>query len=126
MTRHGFAPFLECSTRGDRRFSAFCARVRNFQGQTIERLYQSAKVFADGSTRLDWRAAKGRAPVNAEYCAALYAHLWDWYIWENQHLLAVLASASGLSDQFGQRGHVCQATELWRIRCAYLGRAPGV
>lgn len=31
-------------------------------------------------------------------------------------LLRVIRAYPGLSDIFGQPGHVCQATELWRIR----------
>lgn len=116
MIRHGIAPFLECSSRGDKRFSAFHARLRCNNNQSIEELYQSAKVFADGSTGLDWRTAKGRKAVNAEACADYYSRLWDRYIEENSALLAVLRAASGLSDVFGQPGHCCQATELWRIR----------
>ncbi len=60
--------------------------------------------------------AKGRRPVNAEWCAQWYAHLWDQYIFENPQLLPLLRAAPGLSDMFGQPGHVCQATELGRIR----------
>lgn len=113
MIRHGCAPFLECSTRGDQRFSAFVARV---DGCSIEAAYQAAKVFADGSTGLSWREAKGRRPENPEQVRVLYAALWDRYIAEHPHLLDVLLSASGLSDMFGKPGGVCQATELWRIR----------
>lgn len=118
MIRHGVAPFLECSTRGDRRFSAFCAVV---DGRSIEDHYQAAKVFADGSTGLSWRQAKGRKAVNQNEVAALYSSLWDQYIEEHPELLAVLCAASGLSDIFGQPGRVCQATELWRIRQMALG-----
>jgi len=120
MIRHGVAPFLECSSRGDVRFSAFHARVRNIGNFTIEHLYQAAKVFPDGSTGLGWRQAKGRIAVNAEWCGKYYSHLWDWYIYENQHLLPVLREATGLSDMFGQPGRCCQATELWRIRGGVL------
>lgn len=115
MIRHGVAPFLECSSKGDRRFSAFYARVNC---DSIEKQYQAAKVFADGSTGLHWREAKGRQAVNQEECAALYSRLWDQYIAANPHLLIVLRAASGLSDVYGQPGHCCQATELWRIRNA--------
>lgn len=117
MIRHGKAPFLECSTRGDTRFSAFHARIR---GRTIESIYQAAKVFDDGITGLGWREAKGREAVNAEDCTRLYSQLWDEYMSEHPELLELLINASGLSDLFGQRGHVCQATELWRIRNKYL------
>lgn len=113
MIKHGTAPYLECSSKGERRLSAFYARVN---GRSIEEHYQAAKVFADGSTGLGWRAAKGRRAVNMSECAALYSRLWDQYIAEHPELLALIKKASGLSDMFGQHGHCCQATELWRIR----------
>ena len=113
MLRFGQAPFLECSSKGDKRFSAFYARVN---GQSIEVQYQAAKVFDDGATGLTWRQAKGRKAVNMAECAALYDQLWLQYIRENPHLLQKLRAASGLSDIFGQAGHCCQAEVLWRIR----------
>ena len=113
MIKHGEAPYLECSSRGDVRFSAFFARV---DGKTIEDQYQAYKIFQDGSTGLTWREAKGKHPVNMNACRRYYSELWDRYIQENPELLDVLKAATGLSDMFGQEGHVCQATELWRIR----------
>jgi hypothetical protein len=124
MLKYGSAPYLECSSHGDRRFSAFAARLRGRGGRTIEEIYQAAKIFEDGSTGLTWREAKGRRAVNASECAALYAKLWDEYIAENPHLLPVLRAATGVSDKFGQAGHCCQATELWRIRQAAASAAP--
>lgn len=115
MIRHGEAPYLECSSKGDTRFSAFYARLRCRGDQTIEQLYQGAKVIG-GVDGFHWRMAKGRVPDNPEYCAMFYSWLWEMYIWENPHLMVVLKAASGLSDVFGQAGHQCQATELWRIR----------
>lgn len=120
MIRHGDAPFLECSSKGDKRFSAFYARPSGYGGKSIEDIYQAAKRFEDGSTGLGWREAKGRRAVNSKYCARLYARLWDKYIAENPELLEVLKAASGVSDTFGRAGSVCQATELWRIRCSSL------
>lgn len=116
MIRVGEAPYLECSSRGDRRFSAFYAKVRRYGGMSIEEVYQYAKVFEDGSTGLTPREAKGLKAVNQEFCNALYSILWDRYIEENPHLLPILKAATGLSDVFGQEGHCCQAIELWRIR----------
>lgn len=113
MIRYGEAPYLECSTRGDKRFSAFHAKIA---GKSIEEYYQAFKKFEDGSTGLSWREAKGRKPVNLESCQKYYSKMWDAYIKEHPELLKVLKEASGLSDIFGQEGHVCQATELWRIR----------
>lgn len=116
MIRHGEAPYLECSSKGDKRFSAFYATVG---GSSIESLYQGYKVFEDGSTDLTWREAKGKKAVNQKEAAQLYSKLWDQYIHNNPELLEVLKGASGLSDVFGQEGHCCQATELWRIRNDY-------
>lgn len=117
MISHGKPPFLECSSSGDRRFSAFFVRIKAREDRSIEDLYQAAKVFADGRTGLRWREAKGRKPTNAEACKAFYGVLWEDYIGENPELLEVLIAASGVSDIFGQLGHVCHGTELWRIRC---------
>lgn len=116
MIRVGEAPYLECSSKGDKRFSAFNARIKSRGSKSIEEIYQAAKRFEDGSTGLSWRQAKGRKAVNMNYCARLYSRLWDEYIEENQELIAVLLEASGLSDVFGQKGSCCQAIELWRIR----------
>ncbi|MFC5505412.1 hypothetical protein [Bosea massiliensis] len=121
MIQHGVAPFLECSSKGDRRLSAFSARIRGRGNRSIEEIFQGAKIFADGSTGLHWREAKGKKAVNADEVRALYAVLWDEYVAENPELLDVIKRASGLQDVFGQSGHCCQASELWRIRCAALG-----
>ncbi len=65
--------------------------------------------------------AKGRTDcINHDVVQKLYSDLWDQYIAENPQLIDVLVKASGLSDMFGRHGHACQATELWRIRNAYL------
>lgn len=113
MIKHGNPPYLECSSKGDKRFSAFYAQV---DGQSIEEQYQAAKRFDDGSTGLSWRQAKGRKAVNQEEVSELYERLWRQYITEHPELLGVLLAASGLSDIFGQQGHMCQATVLWNIR----------
>lgn len=113
MIQHGQSPYLECSSKGDKRFSAFYAQVR---GRSIEERYQAAKIFEDGSTGLSWRQAKGKQAVNQDEIQQLYSSLWDEYIADHPELLDVLKAATGLQDTFGQMGHVCQATELWRIR----------
>lgn len=115
MIRYGEPPYLECSSRGDIRFSAFYARPSILNGRSIEEAYQALKVFEDGSTGLGWRAAKGHRAVNQEFCAEEYTRFWRAWVNE-QGLLPVLQSASGLSDMFGKTGSVCQATVLWRIR----------
>jgi len=117
MLRFGDPPYLECSSKGDKRFSAFYARIKSRGNKSIEELYQAHKVFADGTTGLTWRQAKGRTDcVNMNECRVFYGLLWREYICENPELNFILNAASGLSDVFGQPGHACQAEELWRIR----------
>jgi hypothetical protein len=120
MVRYGSPPYLECSSKGDVRLSAFSARVRSYRHRSIEEIYQAAKIFEDGATGLTWKEAKGRRAVNMDEVRLLYSRLWDTYIAENPHLLDVIVGASGLSDIFGQEGNACQASELWRIRNAHL------
>jgi hypothetical protein len=115
MIRIGNPPYLECSSHGDKRFSAFWARPESLRGQSIEEAYQAMKIFVDGSTGLPWREAKGRQAVNQEQCAAQYKEWFRQWINE-QHLLPILQKASGLSDKFGQPGRVCQALVLWELR----------
>ena len=117
---HGQPPFLECSSAGDRRFSAFCARIKARGGKSIEEIYQAAKEFrsADGTITSGYsiKEAKGLRPINGPAVRLLYGTLWNEYMLENTDLLPVIFEASGLSDRFGRPGSVCQATELWRIR----------
>lgn len=115
MVKTGKHPRLECSSRGDKRFSAFYARIKSRGNKSIEELYQAAKIFADGTTGLSWRAAKGRKPINTAEVKELYSALWDEYFTENPHLFEVLSDYNGFSDMFGQPGHQCQAIEIYRI-----------
>ena len=112
----GKAPYLECSSRGERRLSAFYARPKSLGGRSIEEAYQAFKVFEDGSTGLDWRAAKGRKATNAQACADMYAVWWIEYLEQHPELEDLICEASGLSDMFGKEGSVCQADILWTIR----------
>ena len=116
MLRYGNPPYLECSSKGDKRFSAFYARIESMGNKSIETLYQAFKIFEDGSTGLSWQEAKGKKAVNQEAANIYYKGLWVLYIEENPELLNVLKEASGLSDIFGQVGHNCQATVLFEIR----------
>lgn len=116
MLRFGSAPFLECSSKGDKRFSAFYARIKEYGNKSIEELYQAKKVFANGETGLHWRQAKGRKAINMKECAEWYEYLWLKYIEENEDLIDVIYHSSGFQDTFGQTGHVCQAEEIWKIK----------
>ena len=68
----------------------------------------------------DWRKAKGKRAINQIEVAELYELLWREYLKKNPWLMQILTEASGLSDVFGQTGHVCQATTLWSLRNEYL------
>lgn len=117
MIKVGTDPFLECSSKGDTRFSAFYAKVKwGGQYRSIEDIYQGSKVFEGGITNLPWRQAKGLVAINMDECAILYSKLWDQYFEENPELLDVIKEYNGFSDIFGQKGRQCQAIEIYRIR----------
>lgn len=116
MLRFGQKPFLECSSKGDRRFSAFYARLKEYDKRSIEDIYQASKIFEGGITGLGWQEAKGKKCLNKEHVKWLYSKLWDIYFQENPHLLEVIKQYNGFSDIFGQKGHCCQAEEIWRIK----------
>ena len=120
MIKHGTRPFLECSSKGFKPFSAFYARIKARDNKTIEEIFQAAKVFENGETGLPINLAKGKKPINIDECVKLYSQLWDEYIEEHPMYITELKRWSGLSDCFGQPGHCCQATELWRIKQKYL------
>lgn len=116
MIQCGEAPFLECSSKGDTRFSAFYARIRGRGNRSIEAIYQGAKRFMDGETNLCIRDAKGRPAVNQAEVTVLYARLWDEYFQENKAtLLPAMRQYRGFQDRFGQPGHCCQAIEIYRL-----------
>lgn len=115
MIRHGIPPYYECSSKGDKRFSAFYARIRGRGNKTIESLYQAFKVFENGVTGLSISEAKGKKAVNQVEAAQFYSQLWDEYFMENPDLLELILQRTGFSDIFGQPNSCCQATEIYRI-----------
>lgn len=125
MIRVGNSPYLECSSRGDKRFSAFFARLEFYNGKSIEVIYQAHKIFKDGDvsgtlTALGWKEAKGKKAVNQLECRELYSQLWDLYFEEHPELLKVILTYNGFSDMFGQEGRACQAVEIYRIQQKHL------
>jgi wobble nucleotide-excising tRNase len=123
MVRRGEEPFLECSSKGDKRFSTFFAYIKR-RNDTIENIYQSSKVFDDGVTGLDPKSCKQyqklHSIINMKECTTLYKQLWLEYLQENPLLLDELTKYSGLSDIFGKEGNNCQATVLWEFRNRWL------
>jgi hypothetical protein len=120
MIRVGVEPFLECSSKGDKRFSAFYARLLCERNRSIEELYQGFKVFDNGQggtvSRLNVKDAKGKLALNQEEAKKYYSWLWDIYFQENPDLLHVIKQYGGFSDIFGQVGRCCQAIEVFRIQ----------
>lgn len=116
MLKFGIEPFLECSSKGDKRFSAFYARIKCYDNKSIEEIYQAAKIFEDGRSGLDWREAKGKECINQEEVRRLYSKLWHLYFEENPQLFGIIEQFNGFSDIFGQKNHCCQAEEIFKIR----------
>jgi hypothetical protein len=115
MLRFGSAPFLECSSKGDKRFSAFYAKLQSHGGKSIEDIYQASKIFEDGVTNLTWREAKGKKAINQVQLVSIYLKLWEEYFKENPHLLEAIRPYNGFSDIFGQPNHNCQAEAIYYI-----------
>lgn len=114
---------LECSTVGDKRFSAFYAKVSvNGKFDAIENHYQTAKRFIDENGEVIsptyWKEAKGKAPVFAEiagiqlpisYLSQFYKLLWVKYFDQNPELLYVASTYDDFSDRFKGKSKNCQA-----------------
>lgn len=106
----------EVSTRGDRRFSALCAKLSD--GRTIEMHYQcDVKGFDIGGT--NWRLGKGKAPktpVSFAQTRSAYKAFWLEYLRINpdlhQELAGIVASGAILVDSFARRGCLNQAEIL--------------
>lgn len=115
MIKCGKPPYLECSSRGDKRFSAFYARIKSRGNKSIEELYQAAKIFADGTTGLSPREAKGKRAINMPEVAAFYDELWKEYFAENPEYIKYLKQYNGYSDMFGRPNCQCQAIAIYKI-----------
>ena len=118
MIKFGSEPFLECSSKGDKRFSAFYAKIKNRDNKTIEQIYQEEKVFIINgkmTKNLTTKEAKGKYPINYVAVSRLYSELWDEYFSENLELLDVISKYNGFSDIFGKENQNNQAREIYRI-----------
>lgn len=114
---------LECSSKGDKRFSAFYAKVKLFDKKaSIEHFYQLAKRFGDEAP-LDIKEAKGRMPshisicgedYSAELLTPWYKYLWLIYLDElfasESGLLECIRGYDGFTDMFKGKNTInCQA-----------------
>ncbi|WP_283747649.1 DarT1-associated NADAR antitoxin family protein [Bacillus thuringiensis] len=118
---------LECSTKGDKRFSALYAKVSvHGKFDSIENHYQKSKVFQDKNgtyyTCKKWESAKGKKPVackignvilSIEYLSMFYELLWYKYLKNNEYLIDVLAKFDEYHDMFrSKKSMVCQADTI--------------
>ena len=108
---------LECSSRGDKRFSALFAKVTiKGKERSIEEFYQDAKRTADGK-----KAGKGRpfdhiidpytgTKLPAAEASNLYKGLWISYFSKNPDLAAYAGNFEGFTDMFrNEKTENCQA-----------------
>ena len=108
---------LECSSRGDNRFSALYAKVTiKGKEQSIEEWYQNAKRTADGK-----RAGKGNHfdyitdpftgdKLPADQASNLYKGLWITYLTKNPDLVEYAKGFDEFHDMFRGKNTVnCQA-----------------
>lgn len=118
---------LECSSKGDKRFSALYAKVSvNNLFDSIENHYQKAKVFKNENGELiqydNWKDAKGKKPIafNISGCylplrfgAMFYSLMWYKYLKTNPSLETVLEQFDVYNDLFkSKNSYVCQADVL--------------
>ena len=95
----------ECSSRGDRRFSALFAVLPD--GRTIEEAYQlDVKGYRDVSE--NWKDGKGKPPINGKTNAQLWEEYLElWRVWtkanpETFFELCVIAEKQTLTDKFAK------------------------
>ncbi|MBQ8999309.1 MAG: macro domain-containing protein [Clostridium sp.] len=120
---------LECSTAGDKRFSAMVAKVSvNGVIDTIENHYQKSKAFLDENGDLYTvnasKEAKGKKPVAFKisgyylplsYGAMFYDLLWYKYLKANPELELILEKYDDYSDRYKSRvAYNCQADSIRR------------
>jgi len=119
----------EISSKGDKRFSAFFAKIKRFDNLTIEVLYQCTD-FGKGNDPigLDWRKGKGFPPANGKSPEELYKgykQLWTFWMAENIDLVFELAERAAdagyvLTDCFASTP-VNQARALSELLNEFFG-----
>lgn len=116
---------LECSSKGDIRFSALYAKVSvNGITDTIENHYQKSKVFLDNNKFIqydEFKKTKGKKPIAfningyilpLRFGAMFYHMLWYKYLKTNKDLQKVLCEYDDYSDKFKGNSFVCQADSI--------------
>lgn len=117
---------LECSSKGDKRFSAMYAKV-SFNGEidSIENIYQSVKYKKPSGKRLDpyIPCKKGEKvdkiiingiSLDPKYLTPFYNLLWIKYLDSNPELVEYAKGFDTFSDMFRGKSINCQADVIER------------
>ncbi len=109
---------LECSSKGDKRFSAFYAKIKIWgKYDSIENHYQLCKRFGEFSPKT-WRDAKGKNPTHInlngndydlKFLSQWYKMLWCRYLDINPKLVEYASSFDEYNDIFKGKSINCQA-----------------
>lgn len=113
---------LECSSKGDSRFSAFYAKVKIFGVyDSIENHYQLSKRIGDFKPKT-WKDVKGKTPTHIhingydydlKYTVAWYDLLWVKYLDNNPDLVGHAKQFDKFTDMFKSKNAVvCQADSI--------------
>lgn len=113
---------LECSSKGDKRFSAFSAKIKIFgKNDTIENHYQMAKRIGEFKPE-SWRDIKGKKfthfeldnkKIPLELSGQFYDFLWIIYLDSNPFLRKYSSMYSDYGDMFkSKKSYVCQADSI--------------
>lgn len=110
---------LECSSKGDKRFSAFNAKVSvNDNWDSIENHYQLSKRFGNSPPPNHWRECKGKKPTHfvinnieydIKYFSCFYKLLWVKYLDDNPDLVEYAKQYDEFTDMFRGKSLNCQA-----------------
>lgn len=108
---------LECSSRGDRRFSALYAKVTfDSYSDTIEGHYQGCKRF--NGAEPPYGRVKGKKPdyieikgkkLEVKYLTPFYNLLWLIYLDNHPDYVEFLKQCDDYSDMFKGKAYNCQA-----------------
>lgn len=116
----GTPPYLECSSKGDKRFSPFYARLRSYQNQTIHHIYNSEKMYESGSTNYAVQNRNNIRPINLFELVPLFKKLWLIYFSENPELVRILLASTGISEVYTPDKYFSTSEVLWSIRTRLL------
>lgn len=120
---------LECSSKGDKRFSAFYAKITlpNNVIDSIENIYQFSKRFPYQANTI--KEAKGKTPhffvfLNQEYpinlLSSFYEFLWILYFIQHEYFVDYIKQYSKFTDSFRGKSINCQADIINKVKALGL------